>query len=208
MINFLDLKILKHTSCFCSFGFPRGRRTMTPFVLQYNWYFYCCSQMANGTILKSQRRVFINNKSCRELFPITGPNPMGPEEKARWELQIPGKLKILNPLSVQERGKVQPLETFCWCLRQSEIKLLWRSMSERQELQLDPQIQSPQGSREDMISWVVALETALLPCLPARELQAIDRSPHPSHQSQWPSPFFLSKSSSFLFCKDDLQCCL
>ncbi|XVE77599.1 hypothetical protein DITRI_Ditri13aG0076400 [Diplodiscus trichospermus] len=55
-------------------------------------------------------------------------------------------------------------------------------MSERQELQLDPQIQSPQGSREDMISWVVALETALLPCLPARELQAIDRSPHPSHQ--------------------------
>ncbi|XVF32790.1 hypothetical protein REPUB_Repub17cG0113100 [Reevesia pubescens] len=55
-------------------------------------------------------------------------------------------------------------------------------MSERQELPLDPQIQSPQGSREDMISWVVALETALLPCLPARELQAIDRSPHPSHQ--------------------------
>ncbi|MBA0805374.1 hypothetical protein Gohar_004894, partial [Gossypium harknessii] len=56
-------------------------------------------------------------------------------------------------------------------------------MSERQELQPDPQIQSPQGSsRDDMISWVVALETALLPCLPARELQAIDRSPHPSHQ--------------------------
>ncbi|KAK8654348.1 hypothetical protein V6N13_128317 [Hibiscus sabdariffa] len=56
-------------------------------------------------------------------------------------------------------------------------------MSERQELQLDPLIQSPQSSsRDDMISWVVALETALLPCLPARELQAIDRSPHPSHQ--------------------------
>ncbi|KAK8497531.1 hypothetical protein V6N13_002935 [Hibiscus sabdariffa] len=56
-------------------------------------------------------------------------------------------------------------------------------MSERQEIQLDPQIQSPQSSsRDDMISWVVALETALLPCLPARELQAIDRSPHPSHQ--------------------------
>ncbi|XP_007050955.2 PREDICTED: mediator of RNA polymerase II transcription subunit 28 [Theobroma cacao] len=54
--------------------------------------------------------------------------------------------------------------------------------SERRELQLDPQIQSAQSSREDMISWVVALETALLPCLPARELQAIDRSPHPSHQ--------------------------
>lgn len=29
---------------------------------------------------------------------------------------------------------------------------------------------------------VTALEAALLPCLPARELQAIDRSPHPSHQ--------------------------
>lgn len=29
---------------------------------------------------------------------------------------------------------------------------------------------------------VAALEAALLPCLPARELQAIDRSPHPSHQ--------------------------
>lgn len=63
-------------------------------------------------------------------------------------------------------------------------------MSERQELQPDPQIQSPQGSsRDDMISWVVALETALLPCLPARELQAIDRSSHPSHQSQLPSLF-------------------
>lgn len=33
-----------------------------------------------------------------------------------------------------------------------------------------------------MTSYVTALETALLPCLPARELQAIDRSPHPSHQ--------------------------
>ncbi|XP_073302796.1 mediator of RNA polymerase II transcription subunit 28 [Primulina huaijiensis] len=36
--------------------------------------------------------------------------------------------------------------------------------------------------KEDMISYVMALEAALLPCLPARELQAIDRSPHPSHQ--------------------------
>ncbi|KAL5713102.1 Mediator of RNA polymerase II transcription subunit 28 [Ranunculus cassubicifolius] len=36
--------------------------------------------------------------------------------------------------------------------------------------------------KEDMISCVMALEAALLPCLPARELQAIDRSPHPSHQ--------------------------
>ncbi|KAL6339854.1 hypothetical protein AAG906_034942 [Vitis piasezkii] len=36
--------------------------------------------------------------------------------------------------------------------------------------------------RQDMIACVMALEAALLPCLPARELQAIDRSPHPSHQ--------------------------
>ncbi|KAH9621651.1 hypothetical protein KSS87_014253 [Heliosperma pusillum] len=38
------------------------------------------------------------------------------------------------------------------------------------------------GSREEMIECVTALEAALLPCLPARELQAIDRSIHPSHQ--------------------------
>ncbi|KAL8167731.1 hypothetical protein V2J09_009230 [Rumex salicifolius] len=37
-------------------------------------------------------------------------------------------------------------------------------------------------AKDDMIGCVVALEAALLPCLPARELQAIDRSPHPSHQ--------------------------
>lgn len=36
--------------------------------------------------------------------------------------------------------------------------------------------------REEMIACVMALEAALLPCLPAKELQAIDRSPHPSHQ--------------------------
>ncbi|XP_047308925.1 mediator of RNA polymerase II transcription subunit 28 [Impatiens glandulifera] len=41
---------------------------------------------------------------------------------------------------------------------------------------------SEEPQQEDMIACVVALETALLPCLPARELQAIDRSPHPSHQ--------------------------
>ncbi|CAI8619056.1 unnamed protein product [Vicia faba] len=40
----------------------------------------------------------------------------------------------------------------------------------------------PPPSKDDMISCVMALEAALLPCLPARELQAIDRSPHPSHQ--------------------------
>ncbi|KAL6515967.1 Mediator of RNA polymerase II transcription subunit 28 [Orobanche gracilis] len=58
-------------------------------------------------------------------------------------------------------------------------------MSERQqhEAQHDSQVQSPSPpSKDDMISNVMLLEAALLPCLPARELQAIDRSPHPSHQ--------------------------
>ncbi|KAI3724998.1 hypothetical protein L1987_64769 [Smallanthus sonchifolius] len=47
----------------------------------------------------------------------------------------------------------------------------------------DTQMHSPQPpAKDDMIRYVMALEAALLPCLPARELQAIDRSPHPSHQ--------------------------
>lgn len=53
-----------------------------------------------------------------------------------------------------------------------------------QQNPLDPQLQSTSPPREDMIACVMALEAALLPCLPARELQAIDRSPHPSHQSK------------------------
>jgi len=48
----------------------------------------------------------------------------------------------------------------------------------------DPQLPSSPPSKDDMVSCVMALEAALLPCLPARELQAIDRSPHPSHQSE------------------------
>ncbi|KAI0504266.1 hypothetical protein KFK09_015218 [Dendrobium nobile] len=36
--------------------------------------------------------------------------------------------------------------------------------------------------REEMMACVAALEAALLPCLPARELQAVDRSAHSSHQ--------------------------
>ncbi|KAK1279223.1 Mediator of RNA polymerase II transcription subunit 28 [Acorus gramineus] len=36
--------------------------------------------------------------------------------------------------------------------------------------------------KEGMMECVAALEAALLPCLPARELQAIDRSAHSSHQ--------------------------
>ncbi|KAK4482171.1 hypothetical protein RD792_009312 [Penstemon davidsonii] len=67
-------------------------------------------------------------------------------------------------------------------------------MAERQQHEsVDPQSESvvPSSSKEkeeqeeeeeNMISYVMALEAALLPCLPARELQAIDRSPHPSHQ--------------------------
>ncbi|KAJ4849286.1 hypothetical protein Tsubulata_021559 [Turnera subulata] len=61
-------------------------------------------------------------------------------------------------------------------------------MAERPAIdQQPPQLQSPsqqqqQPPKDDMIACVMALEAALLPCLPARELQAIDRSPHPSHQ--------------------------
>ncbi|KAK2361384.1 hypothetical protein P8452_65129 [Trifolium repens] len=51
-----------------------------------------------------------------------------------------------------------------------------------QQLPSSPLPPPPPPSKDDMISCVMALEAALLPCLPARELQAIDRSPHPSHQ--------------------------
>ncbi|KAL2342972.1 hypothetical protein Fmac_004257 [Flemingia macrophylla] len=51
-----------------------------------------------------------------------------------------------------------------------------------QQHSVDPQLPSSPPSKDDMVSCVMALEAALLPCLPARELQAIDRSPHPSHQ--------------------------
>ncbi|XP_073008691.1 mediator of RNA polymerase II transcription subunit 28 [Typha latifolia] len=39
-----------------------------------------------------------------------------------------------------------------------------------------------QQQKEEMMGCVAALEAALLPCLPARELQAVDRSVHSSHQ--------------------------
>ncbi|XP_028768391.1 mediator of RNA polymerase II transcription subunit 28 [Neltuma alba] len=59
-------------------------------------------------------------------------------------------------------------------------------MGDRQVVELqhpvDPPLPSSPPSRDDMVACVMALEAALLPCLPARELQAIDRSPHPSHQ--------------------------
>ncbi|CAK8578888.1 unnamed protein product [Lathyrus sativus] len=51
-----------------------------------------------------------------------------------------------------------------------------------QPLPSSPLPPPPPPSKDDMISCVMALEAALLPCLPAKELQAIDRSPHPSHQ--------------------------
>ncbi|XP_009789031.1 mediator of RNA polymerase II transcription subunit 28 isoform X1 [Nicotiana tabacum] len=50
-----------------------------------------------------------------------------------------------------------------------------------QQQNTEPQINS-HTPKDDMIACVIALEAALLPCLPARELQAIDRSAHPYHQ--------------------------
>lgn len=44
----------------------------------------------------------------------------------------------------------------------------------------EPQMNSP-ASRDDMAAYVIALETALLLCLPARELQA---RAYPYHQSE------------------------
>lgn len=38
------------------------------------------------------------------------------------------------------------------------------------------------GGGPDLLSLVATLDASLLPCLPARELQAVDRSTHPSHQ--------------------------
>ncbi|CAN1171088.1 Mediator of RNA polymerase II transcription subunit 28 [Linum perenne] len=61
----------------------------------------------------------------------------------------------------------------------AERQALDQPQHQQQELQ-SPSQQPTQG--EDMLACVMALEAALLPCLPARELQAIDRSPHPSHQ--------------------------
>ncbi|KAG1365256.1 mediator of RNA polymerase II transcription subunit 28 [Cocos nucifera] len=63
-------------------------------------------------------------------------------------------------------------------------------MAEQQQAQtespaLSPSLSQPpqqQRQREEMIACVAALEAALLPCLPARELQAVDRSVHSSHQ--------------------------
>ncbi|PHT39964.1 Mediator of RNA polymerase II transcription subunit 28 [Capsicum baccatum] len=45
----------------------------------------------------------------------------------------------------------------------------------------EPQMNSP-ASRDDMTAYVIALETALLLCLPARELQARDPAACPYHQ--------------------------
>jgi len=52
------------------------------------------------------------------------------------------------------------------------------------------------GGREDMLACVAALEAALLPCLPARELQAVDRSLQSSHQSTDRRPPIASSLSS------------
>ncbi|XP_077218525.1 mediator of RNA polymerase II transcription subunit-like protein [Tasmannia lanceolata] len=56
-------------------------------------------------------------------------------------------------------------------------------MAERQKIEQGNSVDQQQSAaKEEMIGCVIALEAALLPCLPARELQAIDRSAHPSHQ--------------------------
>ncbi|WOL16449.1 mediator of RNA polymerase II transcription subunit 28 [Canna indica] len=44
------------------------------------------------------------------------------------------------------------------------------------------QLESPHQT-EDLMACVAALDAALLPCLPARELQAVDRSVHSAGQS-------------------------
>ncbi|KAJ4820831.1 Mediator of RNA polymerase II transcription subunit 28 [Rhynchospora pubera] len=44
-----------------------------------------------------------------------------------------------------------------------------------------PQLSAEERKKEELLGHVAALEAALLPCLPARELQAVDRS-HSSHQ--------------------------
>uniref|UniRef100_A0A7N0TS47 Mediator of RNA polymerase II transcription subunit 28 n=1 Tax=Kalanchoe fedtschenkoi TaxID=63787 RepID=A0A7N0TS47_KALFE len=56
-------------------------------------------------------------------------------------------------------------------------------MAESQQNAVEGQVVSTAtAAGEDMIAHVMAMEAALLSCLPARELQAIDRSAHPSHQ--------------------------
>lgn len=57
-------------------------------------------------------------------------------------------------------------------------------MEQQQQPSHDLSIQQQPGSpqQELMASYVAAMEAALLPCLPARELQAIDRTAHSSHQ--------------------------
>ncbi|KAF0926480.1 hypothetical protein E2562_025321 [Oryza meyeriana var. granulata] len=60
------------------------------------------------------------------------------------------------------------------------------SLSPAQTPPPPPPQQQQQGpaesARDDMMACVAALEAALLPCLPARELQAVDRSLQSSHQ--------------------------
>lgn len=64
----------------------------------------------------------------------------------------------------------------------AERQGLDQQQQQQQQHQADPPLQSAGAPKEDMIGCLMALEASLLPCLPARELQAIDRSPHPSHQ--------------------------
>ncbi|KAG6530979.1 hypothetical protein ZIOFF_004749 [Zingiber officinale] len=69
---------------------------------------------------------------------------------------------------------------------------------------LPAQMESPSASspsqRDEMMACVVALEAALLPCLPARELQAVDRSVHSSHQSRFSAVSRVAVNSNGAVC--------
>ncbi|XP_078435670.1 mediator of RNA polymerase II transcription subunit 28-like [Wolffia australiana] len=60
---------------------------------------------------------------------------------------------------------------------------LQQLQSHDQQHQSKPAAVSGSPREETLMSYVLAMEAALLPCLPARELQAIDRSAHSSHQT-------------------------
>jgi len=64
---------------------------------------------------------------------------------------------------------------------------------------------TPGAGGPDLLSLVASLDAALLPCLPARELQAADRSTHPSHQGKcspecWSWCFCDASGSLWSFC--------
>ncbi|KAJ1262267.1 hypothetical protein BS78_09G093800 [Paspalum vaginatum] len=79
------------------------------------------------------------------------------------------------------------------------------SQSPKQTPPLPPLQQDPAaGGREDMLACLAALEVALLPCLPTRELPAVDRSLLFSHQEyEPPTQLFRSR-----FCCRQVSWCI